>query len=133
MTIIEALLASPAGSEIRAILRLQSEAVFTEVLHVRLRRVIEQESSCEIRVCIAKIEDSVLAQDAVEVVFRCLGVSCLDWHSSFYEQKDIPQLNPASSEIEIDTEDSFRVLCQSFDVLSVRVEKLRDTLDDKNA
>src|ERR1041385_704671 len=78
MKLIEALLISSAGPEIRRILRFESEPVFTELLYVRLRRVAQQNAFCDVRACIAKLENGELAQDAVEVVFRCLEVSAVD-------------------------------------------------------
>jgi len=125
MKLVDALLKGSAGPQIRTILRLRSEAIYTELLYVRLRRVAEGKSSCDVRACIAKWEaDGGLAQDAVEVVFRCLDVTVLDWHSSFYRLADIPRLEPAEDEIDIDTEDCFRVLCRAIEVLSVQADKL---------
>jgi hypothetical protein len=131
MKLIDALLGSSAGPEIRKVLRLSSESVFTELLYVRLRRVAERSSLCDIRACIAKIEGGELAQDAIEVVVRCSEVTALDWHSSFFEEKERPKIQPASSEIEIDTEDCFRILCGRVDVVSVQIEKLGVILEEK--
>jgi hypothetical protein len=133
MKLIDALLASSSGPKIRDVLQLRTEGVFTEVLYVKVRRVAEQAAVCEVRVCIAKLEDGSVAQNAVEVVFRCLEVSFLDWHSSFYEVKDISGLEPLASELEIDTDDSFRLLCRAIEVVDVRPEKLRATLDENKA
>jgi hypothetical protein len=124
MKLIDVLIESPAGPEIRKILRLGSERVLTELLYVRMRRVAERKSDCDILACIAKFENDVLAQDAVEVIFRCSEVTVLDWHSSFFEEKDIPNLEPAEAEIVIDTEDSFRIVCRRIEVLSARLDKL---------
>jgi len=97
-----------------------------------LRRVAESRSFCDVRACIAKFEGGELAQDAVEVVFRCLDVTALDWHSSFYDEKDRPGLGSSAAEIEIDTEDSFRIVCARVEVLSVLLEKLGECFEKEN-
>src|SRR5690349_9149810 len=99
--LVDVLLATPAGNEIRRILRLQSEVTHAELLFLRLRRVAENKSFCDARVCIVKFEGAEFAEDAVEVVFRCLEVSAVDWNSSDYEGKDVPRLEPSEGEIEI--------------------------------
>ena len=131
MKLIDALLESPAGPEIRKILGLESERVMTELLYIRLRRVTEKTSDCDILACVAKFVDGALTQDAVEIVFRCSEVTALDWHSSFFEEKEIPHLDPAQAEIVIDTEDSFRIACRSIAVLSVRADKLGLAFEEK--
>jgi len=140
-TLIDALLATSAGPEIRKILRLQDEplsypefirealkskgeGVMEEVLRIRLRRVAENNSFCDVYACIAKIEGGEFAQDAADIMFRCSGVTALDWHSSFYDEKDRPELESPEGSIEIETEDSFRIVCTRIEVLSVQLEKL---------
>lgn len=124
--LIHVLLSSPGGEAIRKALCLQDEEVFTEVVHVRLRRASEQQGTCEMRVGLAKWgKDGVLTGEAADVDFRCAGVLGLsywsDWESLDAERPQFASDGPrTSSLLEIDMEDRFRVHCDRVEVLSVR-------------
>jgi hypothetical protein len=113
----EVLLASPSGQAIREALRLGSEKLMTEMFYVRVHRIRERESSCDMRVCVAKWgPDMTLTGEAVEVSFQCLDLQTLQYA---YDE-NYSGFEHLQAGLDIDTEDRFRILCGSIVVTNVR-------------
>lgn len=132
INLVDALLATPAAPEIRRILRLQTERpvsywgaghineVSVEVLYVRMHRVAASKTECDVFVGLAKYENGEVAREAADVYFRCLDVTAVDWHSSFYRE-NLPSLDSSAATMEIDTSDGFRIACARLEVTKVEL------------
>jgi hypothetical protein len=140
--LVEALLATPAAPEIRRILRLQTEkpvsyermtdgiGVNLEVLFVRMHRVAASQTHCDVFVGLAKYENGEVAREAADVYFRCLDVTAVDWHSSFYQGNDLPNFDSSDATVEIDTRDGFRIACARIEVTNVQPCDLGESLEE---
>jgi hypothetical protein len=121
--LVDLLLASPFGREIRDALDLGCEQTLTEAIYVRLYHISEQESRCDSCVRLAKWADKgTLSGKACDVAFRCLGVRALHYS---YEQ-DPPAVGNIQAPLEIETGDRFLIFCNRIEVETVRPFNLSD-------
>src|SRR3954447_16293541 len=110
--LIDLLLASPLGKQVREALRFNGEGVFTEVNQLKLRKSADGQSSCEMRAVIARVEEDGLSGEAVEVDFLCLNTLAID----FSQDDQSFELNGLDAALDIETGDRFRILCEAIKV-----------------
>ncbi len=116
-TLVELLLGTPSGGEIRDALGLTREQTFTEVLYLRFSHLSEQESHCEACARLAKwADDGTLSEKAADVIFRCLGIRGLHYSCD----ENLSAFEGIQPPIEIETGDRFWIFCDRIEVETIR-------------